>query len=410
MTHQGSNDCRHGRRALRGGRGGDPLGQGRRRRGPLLRASTPARARAPVTAPATPAPARTAARARAREDQQGRLHGQGRQGRAARREEDSKRSSGSRGRRRPRTCARRCDAVIRDDDHDTAMIDAPAPTSLFPTWARPRPAARALPARARDAARRRLVRGDLRELHGAGRQPAARAAGGARALAGRPARRVAVARLGRSARRATTSTSSRRWRARVEPAWISDHLCWGRPRRPVRARSAAAALHRGGAGARRRARAARAGRLGRRILVENVSSYVALRAVEMTEWEFLAELAERADCGLLLDVNNVFVSAHNHGFDPRAFLARSARARRPDSPRRPQRAGRAPARHARSPRARRGLGALRRRRRALRRAPTLIEWDAQRAGVRRAGGRAGARRANGRGRCAETAQRDGAPP
>ena len=41
---------------------------------------------------------------------------------------------------------------------------------------------------------------------------------------------------------------------------------------------------------------------------------------EMTEWEFLAELARRADCGILLDVNNVFVSAHNHGFDPRAYL------------------------------------------------------------------------------------------
>jgi uncharacterized protein (UPF0276 family) len=61
-------------------------------------------------------------------------------------------------------------------------------------------------------------------------------------------------------------------------------------------------------------------RLRRRILVENVSSYVAFTQSTMTEWQFLAALAERADCGLLLDVNNVFVSAHNHGFDARAFI------------------------------------------------------------------------------------------
>jgi uncharacterized protein (UPF0276 family) len=47
----------------------------------------------------------------------------------------------------------------------------------------------------------------------------------------------------------------------------------------------------------------------------------------MTEWEFLAELARRADCGILLDVNNVFVSAHNHGFDAEAYLAAIPRER-----------------------------------------------------------------------------------
>jgi hypothetical protein len=62
-------------------------------------------------------------------------------------------------------------------------------------------------------------------------------------------------------------------------------------------------------------------RLGRRIAVENVSSYVGFAASELTEWEFLGAVAERADCGILLDVNNVFVSAHNHGFDPEAYLA-----------------------------------------------------------------------------------------
>jgi uncharacterized protein (UPF0276 family) len=61
--------------------------------------------------------------------------------------------------------------------------------------------------------------------------------------------------------------------------------------------------------------------LGRRILVENVSSYLGIGGEEMTEWEFLAELARRAGCGVLLDVNNVWVSARNHGFDPHEYLA-----------------------------------------------------------------------------------------
>jgi uncharacterized protein (UPF0276 family) len=60
--------------------------------------------------------------------------------------------------------------------------------------------------------------------------------------------------------------------------------------------------------------------LGRRILLENVSSYVTYTHSEMTEWEFITELSRRADCGILLDVNNVFVSATNHGFDPREFI------------------------------------------------------------------------------------------
>lgn len=60
---------------------------------------------------------------------------------------------------------------------------------------------------------------------------------------------------------------------------------------------------------------------GRRILVENPSSYLAFAISEMSEWDFLAELAERTGCGLLLDVNNVYVSAVNHGFDAKAYLA-----------------------------------------------------------------------------------------
>jgi uncharacterized protein (UPF0276 family) len=61
-------------------------------------------------------------------------------------------------------------------------------------------------------------------------------------------------------------------------------------------------------------------RLGRHIALENVSSYAAFRSDEMPEWEFLAAVAERADCGILLDVNNVFVSAHNHGLDAEKYL------------------------------------------------------------------------------------------
>jgi uncharacterized protein (UPF0276 family) len=60
--------------------------------------------------------------------------------------------------------------------------------------------------------------------------------------------------------------------------------------------------------------------LGRRILIENVSSYLTYRSSEMTEWDFLSALCVEADCQLLLDVNNVYVSSINHGFDPNRFL------------------------------------------------------------------------------------------
>lgn len=61
--------------------------------------------------------------------------------------------------------------------------------------------------------------------------------------------------------------------------------------------------------------------LKRRILVENVSSYLQFKASTMPEWEFMAEVARRTGCGVLLDVNNIYVSAINHGFDPRRYLA-----------------------------------------------------------------------------------------
>ena len=60
--------------------------------------------------------------------------------------------------------------------------------------------------------------------------------------------------------------------------------------------------------------------LGREFLVENVSSYLTFRNAEMSEWEFVAELVRRAGCGLLLDVNNVYVNSVNHGFDAQAYL------------------------------------------------------------------------------------------
>ena len=61
--------------------------------------------------------------------------------------------------------------------------------------------------------------------------------------------------------------------------------------------------------------------LGRQILLENVSSYVAFRESTISEWEFLGEVARRADCGILLDVNNIYVSARNHGFSAAAYIA-----------------------------------------------------------------------------------------
>jgi uncharacterized protein (UPF0276 family) len=107
----------------------------------------------------------------------------------------------------------------------------------------------------------------------------------------------------------------------TEPAWISDHLCWasygghtGHDLWPLPF-TEEALEH-----VARRVQAVQE-RLGRRILIENVSSYLEYAHSSMPEWEFLSALAQRSDCGLLLDVNNIFVSAHNHDFDPAAFLA-----------------------------------------------------------------------------------------
>jgi uncharacterized protein (UPF0276 family) len=108
--------------------------------------------------------------------------------------------------------------------------------------------------------------------------------------------------------------------ADTEPAWVSDHLCWSsvggnfsHDLLPLPYTEEALAHV--------AARVAQVqDRLKRQILIENVSSYVTFTQSTLTEWQFLAELCQRADCGLLLDVNNVFVSAFNHGFDANEFI------------------------------------------------------------------------------------------
>ena len=107
---------------------------------------------------------------------------------------------------------------------------------------------------------------------------------------------------------------------RVEPAWISDHLCWA----GVGGHYAHDLLplpYTEEALGHVVSRVQQVQEfLGRPIAIENVSSYVTFRQSEMTEWEFLSEMARRAGCGILLDVNNIYVSARNHGFDPVAYL------------------------------------------------------------------------------------------
>ena len=107
---------------------------------------------------------------------------------------------------------------------------------------------------------------------------------------------------------------------RTRSPWISDHLCWGSvdgtfshdllplPYTRAAARHVAEQL-----------------RIAQDFLevplaVENVSSYAEFHQSEMTEWEFLSEVVERADCGILLDVNNIYVSSVNHGFDPLDYV------------------------------------------------------------------------------------------
>lgn len=107
---------------------------------------------------------------------------------------------------------------------------------------------------------------------------------------------------------------------RIEPAWISDHVAWTSIHGvslhellpvPYTQESLDHVVE----------RISRVQDfLGRRLVVENVSSYVSFRHSEMPEHVFIAELVKRADCNLLLDVNNVVVAGFNHGFDPRTYI------------------------------------------------------------------------------------------
>ena len=106
----------------------------------------------------------------------------------------------------------------------------------------------------------------------------------------------------------------------IQPEWISDHLCWTgvdaanlhdlmplpyteeAVRHVIERVSQVQDV------------------LGRQILLENVSSYLSYKAADMTEWEFLSAIAEGADCLILLDINNIFVSAFNQNFDPLEYI------------------------------------------------------------------------------------------
>lgn len=107
----------------------------------------------------------------------------------------------------------------------------------------------------------------------------------------------------------------------VEAKWLSDHLCWtGVQQKNMHdllplPYTEEALKH--VAGKIKQAQDF----LGRQILIENVSSYLTYSSSEMTEWDFLREIALEANCLILLDINNIYVSSFNHGFDPKAYLA-----------------------------------------------------------------------------------------
>lgn len=107
----------------------------------------------------------------------------------------------------------------------------------------------------------------------------------------------------------------------VQPAWISDHLCWSQlgglnshdllpmPYTEEALKHIVANIKQA------------QDFLGRQMLIENVSSYISYRESAMTEWEFYSAVVEEADCLMLLDINNIYVSARNHHFDAGQYLA-----------------------------------------------------------------------------------------
>ncbi len=108
--------------------------------------------------------------------------------------------------------------------------------------------------------------------------------------------------------------------SRVEPRWISDHLCWtglnGKNLHDLMPLPYTVEAIDHVASRVRQVQDF----LGVRILLENVSSYVTYAQSAISEWEFLNEIALRADCNILLDINNIYVSSRNHGFDPQDYL------------------------------------------------------------------------------------------
>src|SRR5664279_3465923 len=107
---------------------------------------------------------------------------------------------------------------------------------------------------------------------------------------------------------------------RTKTPWLTDHLCWGsvdgrytHDLLPMPYTFEAAKI------TARKVREARS-YLEVPIAVENVSSYAEFHVSQMTEWQFLNEVVEQADCGILLDVNNIYVSSQNHGFDPYEYV------------------------------------------------------------------------------------------
>jgi uncharacterized protein len=107
---------------------------------------------------------------------------------------------------------------------------------------------------------------------------------------------------------------------RFQPAWISDHLCWtgvgGRNLHDLMPLPYTEETVRHVAGRIRQVQDI----LERTILIENVSSYMAFTASRLPEWEFLSDVAEEADCAILMDINNIFVNAFNHRFDPLHYI------------------------------------------------------------------------------------------
>jgi len=108
--------------------------------------------------------------------------------------------------------------------------------------------------------------------------------------------------------------------AEVQPEWISDHICWTSVGE-VNSHDLLPLPYNDDAIQHIVERITQVQEfLGRQILLENVSSYLTYKNSEMEEWDFISEIVQRADCKILLDINNIYVSSRNHGFSPHEFL------------------------------------------------------------------------------------------